>query len=70
MRLELERSRHTAPVRVRRIQNVYQALVQAHADSIREKRPMDGGEGLHNLELVLKCHESARGRGQRVTLNS
>ena len=29
---------------------------------------MDGSDGLHNLELVLKCHESARGRGKRVTL--
>jgi predicted dehydrogenase len=68
VRLELDRFRRAAPVRVRRIRNVYQALVQAHAASIREKRPMDGEEGLHNLELVLKCHESARGRGKRVTL--
>jgi predicted dehydrogenase len=68
LRLELDRFRRAAPVRVRRIQNVYQALIQAHADSIRENRPMDGSEGLHNLELVLKCHESARGRGKRVTL--
>jgi predicted dehydrogenase len=68
VRLELDRFRRVAPVRVRRIQNVYQALIQAHADSIRENRPMDGSEGLHNLELVLKCHESARGRGKRVTL--
>ena len=68
VRLELDRIRRVEPVRVRRIHNVYQALIQAHADSIRENRPMDGGEGLHNLELVLKCHESARGRGKRVTL--
>jgi predicted dehydrogenase len=68
VRLELDRFRRVTPVRVRRIQNIYQALIQAHADSIRENRPMDGGEGLHNLELVLKCHESARGRGKRVTL--
>ena len=68
VRLELDRFRRVTPVRVRRIQNIYQALIQAHADSIRDNRPMDGGEGLHNLELVLKCHESARGRGKRITL--
>jgi len=64
VRLELDRFRRVERVRVKRIHNVY----QAHADSIRENRPMDGGEGLHNLELVLKCHESARGRGKSVTL--
>jgi predicted dehydrogenase len=68
VRLEIDRFRRVTPVRVRRIRNIYQALIQAHADSIRENRPMDGEEGLHNLELVLKCHESARGRGKRVTL--
>lgn len=68
VRLELDRFRRVERVRVKRIHNVYQALIQAHADSIRENRPMDGGEGLHNLELVLKCHESARGRGKSVTL--
>jgi len=68
VRLELDLFRRAAPVRVRRVRNIYQSLVQAHADSIRENRPMDGGEGLHNLELVLKCHESARGRGKRLTL--
>jgi 1,5-anhydro-D-fructose reductase (1,5-anhydro-D-mannitol-forming) len=68
VRLELDRFRRAAPVRVRRIHNIYQALILAHAASIRENRPMDGEEGLHNLELVLKCHESARGRGKRVTL--
>jgi predicted dehydrogenase len=68
VRLELDRFRRSAPVRVRRIQNLYQALLQEHVDSIRERRPLDGGEGLHNLELVLKCHESARGRGKRVCL--
>ena len=70
VRLELDRFRRVTPVRVRRIQNIYQALIQAHADSIRDNRPMDGGEGLHNLELVLKCHESARGRGKRITLKA
>ncbi len=68
VRLELDRFRRVAPVRVRRIQNIYQTLIQTHADSIRKDRPMDGEEGLHNLELVLKCHESARGRGRRVSL--
>jgi len=70
VRLELDRFRRVTPVRVRRIQNIYQALIQAHADSIHENRPMDGEEGLHNLELVLKCHESARSRGKRVTFKA
>ena len=68
LRLELDRFRRVEPVRVRRIRNVYQSLIQAHAESILANRPMDGEEGVHNLELVLKCHESARARGKRVTL--
>jgi hypothetical protein len=55
---------------VKRIRNIYQSLIQAHADSILNRQPMDGGEGLHNLELVLKCHESARGRAKWITLKS
>jgi 1,5-anhydro-D-fructose reductase (1,5-anhydro-D-mannitol-forming) len=70
VRLEVDRFRRVSPVRVRGIRNIYQALIQAHADSIRENRPLDGEEGLHNLELILKCHQSARSRGKRVTLNS
>jgi len=53
---------------VKRIANVYQGLIEAHARSILEGRPLDGEDGLHNLELVLQCHASARGKGKRVTL--
>jgi 1,5-anhydro-D-fructose reductase (1,5-anhydro-D-mannitol-forming) len=68
VRLELDRFRRVERVRVRPIRNIYQSLIQAHAESIRANRPMDGEEGLHNLELVLKCHESAHARGKRLTL--
>jgi predicted dehydrogenase len=70
LRLELDRGRRVESVRVKRIRNIYQSLIQAHADSILNRQPMDGGEGLHNLELVLKCHESARGRAKWITLKS
>jgi predicted dehydrogenase len=70
LRLELDRGRRVEPVRVKKIRNIYQSLIQAHADSILWRRPMDGGEGLHNLELVLKCHESARGRARWVSVKS
>lgn len=68
LRLELDRFRHVEPVRVKAIQNIYSRLVEEHARSILEGRPQDGEEGLHNLELVLACHASARGRGKKVTL--
>jgi len=70
LRLELDRFRRVEPVRVKRIANVYQGLIEAHARSILEGRPLDGEDGLHNLELVLKCHASARAKGKRVTLKS
>ncbi len=30
---------------------------------------MDGTEAIHNLELILKCHESAKAGGKIVTVN-
>jgi predicted dehydrogenase len=70
LRLQLERGRRVEPVQVKQIRNIYQSLIQAHADSILRRQPMDGSEGLHNLELVLKCHESARGRAKRASIKS
>lgn len=40
--------------------NIYRAVIEEHADSIRDGRPDDGGAGLHNLELVLAAYGDDR----------
>lgn len=70
LRLELDRFKRVVPVRVKRIHNIYQSLIKEHAESILTKKYMDGSAGIHNLELVLKCHESARNGAKRLAIKS
>jgi predicted dehydrogenase len=53
----------TKRVRVAKVQNIYQAVVQHHAHSILSGPRSTGDDALHNLELVLKAHESAQRNG-------
>ncbi|MEA5032919.1 MAG: Gfo/Idh/MocA family oxidoreductase [Sphaerochaeta sp.] len=50
------------------VQNIYQAQIAEHAHSIRNNKPMDGRQGLHNVALVLACHESARAGGKEIVV--
>lgn len=65
VRLEVDRLTGVERVEVGGVQNIYQAVIAKHAQSIRGHSPMDGADAIHNLELVLACHESA-GRQGRV----
>jgi len=67
LRLELDDFKDVQTIRLDSIQNIYQAVIGRHARSIQEDKAMDGTEAVHNLELVLACHESARQQGQRMT---
>jgi predicted dehydrogenase len=48
------------------VENIYQAQIAEHADSIINKHPLDGSQGLRNIKLVLACHESAQADGKEV----
>ena len=50
------------------VENIYQAHISEHALSIRNKKPLSGEHGLHNIALVLACHESARNGGKEVAV--
>jgi len=67
VRLELDSFEHTETIRLDAVQNIYQAVISRHAQSIQKNAPMDGTEAVHNLELVLACHESAGQQGQRIS---
>ena len=57
--LQLETEEGGTVIEPEGIRNIYRAMIEEHARSIRQGTPMDGSEGLHNLRLVVACHESA-----------
>lgn len=67
VRLELERGRNVEVFRPRPT-NMYRTVVSKHAKSIKDEKPMDGSEGVHNLELVLAAHASAQNKGVEVPI--
>lgn len=63
-RLEVDDYHSSAKrIKVPNVQNIYRAVVQNHAHSIVNGPRATGNDALHNLELVLKAHESAKGNG-------
>lgn len=55
-------------IRVDEVKNIYQQVILEHAESIRTGRRLTGGEGVHNLRLVLASHESAGSGGKAVVI--
>ena len=47
-----------------KIQNIYQTLIDAHAKSIIDKKPMNADDAIHNLAIIAACHESAKKGGK------
>jgi predicted dehydrogenase len=66
IRLELDRFGEAEAVAVDEVHNVYQAVIGRHAESILSGVPLDAGDALHNLELVLACYASADRHGQWI----
>ena len=66
--LELKTTEYVKTYGMTQVKNIYQAQISEHALSIRNKKPIDGQQGLHNIELVLACHESADNGGKEVLL--
>ena len=50
------------------VENIYQAQITEHANSIINNQRMDGRRGLRNILLVLACHESASNGGKEVMI--
>ncbi len=68
LRLELDDGRTVTKVRVGKVQNIYRAVVDNHARSIMRGERVSGEDALHNLQLVLNVHRSARTNGETIPL--
>jgi predicted dehydrogenase len=69
LRLEIDDYHSTAKrVRIAKVQNIYQTVIKNHAVSIVNGPRSSGNDALHNLELVLKAHDSAKGNGITIQI--
>lgn len=68
IRLELEKADGVKSLRPRKFPNIYQCLIEHHAESILAGKPLNGEDGLRNLKLCLACHESAQNNGKMIKI--
>jgi predicted dehydrogenase len=64
IRLEVETKAGRKTARLEKVDNIYQTLISRHARGIRSGQFVDSEEALHNLAMILACHESARRNGE------
>ena len=67
-RLEIDDGSRVVPVRPSRIRNIYQTLIEGHAESVLAKRPLTADDAIHNLALCAACHASAKKGGKVVSV--
>jgi predicted dehydrogenase len=67
VRVEVEDEKGTEHYTVARneIRNIYQSSILRHAGSILSGELLDGTEGVHNVQLIARAHESARKSGSQ-----
>ena len=53
-----------------KIQNIYQCVIEKHADSVLKKKPLDARDGLHNLEICLAAYQSAAEGGKIIEIKA
>jgi predicted dehydrogenase len=68
LRLDIDDFRSCKRIIVRNVQNIYRTLIENHASSILRGPRSTGCDAVHNLELILKVHESARAHGIKIQL--
>ena len=66
VRLEIDDFQRTERIKIDEVQNIYQAVIARHAESILDDAPLDAADAVHNLELVLACYASADQHGRLV----
>lgn len=67
-RLELDTFSKQENFFIEKPENIYQAIIDEHAQSILDGRPFDGAAGLHNVRLCEAAHASAKQGGAAVDL--
>ena len=68
MRLELDDLGKVQEIAPAPIRNIYQTLIEHHAESIQNKTPINAEDAVHNLKLCAAAHESAQNGGKIITL--
>ena len=64
MRMDIDKfNGKTTPVEPGAIKNIYQCLIENHADSVLKGKPLCGCDGRHNLLLCEAAHKSAQNNG-------
>ena len=63
IRLELDKFDSQELLKPAEIKNIYQQVVNNHAESIINGTPLLGGDAVHNLELCEAAHKSAQNNG-------
>jgi hypothetical protein len=66
IRLELDKFTSQEQILPAAISNIYQELVDKHAQSILWGSPMNAEDALHNIRLCLTAHDSARSGGRTI----
>lgn len=69
LKLEVDTSKGVDNFKPAEIKNIYQAVIEEHALSIRSNEPLFPEEGVKNLEEILACHDSAKNGGTTIVLN-
>jgi predicted dehydrogenase len=67
-RLELDDGMKTLELKPAKIQNIYQTLIDAHAKSVCDGKPLNADDAVHNLALCEAAHASAKKGGRLVTV--
>ena len=64
IRLEIDDGKKVAAVKPAKIQNIYQTLIEGHAKSVLDGKPLTADDAIHNLALCDACHKSAQAGGK------
>ncbi len=68
LKVELHRENDVEEIKPGEIKNIYQEVIKAHAESIRQGAPLSGTAALHNLKLILAAHASAGKKGKEIVV--
>lgn len=67
-RLELDDGKNPVAVKPAKIRNIYQEIIEGHAKSVIEKKPLNADDAIHNLMLCEACHNSASKGGKLLSI--
>jgi len=68
IRLELEDAKGVRNLHPRTFGNIYQQLIERHAESVQKGKPINAEDGLRNLILCEAAHKSAKAGGKPVAI--